>query len=104
MNSFALNYISSEIEIDLTSELIGKYKKEVIKSLATKGAASRHKEGRSCKEDVFKWADENMKSLGSMDEAADVLTDMKPKLVPYTRRTVRKWLTEWNKLRSAGTA
>lgn len=104
INAVSYKYVSNESKIKLSSEIINKYKKEVLKSLATKGAASRHKEGRSCKEDVFKWADENMKSLGSMDEAADVLTDMKPKLVPYTRRTVRKWLTEWKKLRSAGTA
>lgn len=101
MNSFASNYISSEIEIDLTSELISKYKKEVIKSLATKGAASRHKEARSCKEDVFRWADENMKAHRSLDAAALAIADQ---LVPYKFRTVRQWLTEWKKLRSAGTA
>lgn len=103
-NAISFNYVSNESETKLTSEIMSKYKKEVLKSLATKGAASRHKEGRSCKEDVFRWADENMKSHGSLDKAADVLTDMKPKLVPYTRGTVRKWLTEWKKLRSAGTA
>lgn len=70
------------------------------KKFALKGVSARHKENRSCKKQVFKWLDENMHLYKSMDDAASAIAG---KLVPMKFRTVRQWLTEWKKLRSAGT-
>lgn len=70
-------------------------------SLAKSAAAARHLENRSMKQDVFKWCDENMTSMRSMDAAASLVAGA---IVPAAWRTVRDWMTEWKKLRSAGTA
>jgi hypothetical protein len=63
-------------------------------------AAKRHTENRAMKADVFKWLDDNFASCKSMDAAAEAMAG---KLVPATFRTVRDWVTDWKKLRSAST-
>lgn len=65
-----------------------------------KGADAIHTENRAMKADVFKWLDDNFASCKSMDAAAEAMAG---KLVPATFRTVRDWVTEWKKLRSAST-
>lgn len=67
---------------------------------AKSGAAVRHTENRAMKADVFKWLDDNFTNCKSMDSAAEAMTG---KLVPATFRTVRDWVAEWKKLRSAST-
>lgn len=68
--------------------------------MAKSGAAVRHAENRAMKADVFKWLDDNFSNCKSMDSAAEAMTG---KLVPATFRTVRDWVAEWKKLRSAST-
>ncbi|MDP3424973.1 MAG: hypothetical protein Q8S32_14600 [Burkholderiaceae bacterium] len=69
-------------------------------SLARAGSEGRHTENRAMKADVFKWLNDNFASCKSMDAAAEAMSG---KLVPATFRTVRDWVTEWKKLRSAST-
>ena len=52
------------------------------------------------KVDVFAWCDDKMIDFKSMDSAAESIAG---KLVPATFRTVREWIGEWKKLRSAST-
>lgn len=70
------------------------------KSLANAGAAGRHTENRAMKQEVFAWLDTNFSTCTSMDDAAE---KMAGKLVPCRFRTVRDWVGQWKKLRSAGT-
>ena len=71
-----------------------------IKQAGKKGAAVRHKENHAMKAQVFDWLDSNFDNCKSMDSAAELMAG---KLVPATFRTVRGWVTEWKKLRSAST-
>lgn len=63
-------------------------------------AKSRHAASRTDKKVVFKWCDENMSRFSSMDDAA---IDIAESFVPQKFRAVRQWMTEWKRLRSAGT-
>ncbi|MDN6883909.1 hypothetical protein QMO14_09905 [Variovorax sp. CAN2819] len=69
-------------------------------NLARSAANARHAENRALKLDVFAWCDENMVKAPSMDAAASQIAGT---LVPVAWRTVRDWMTEWKRLRSAGT-
>lgn len=72
---------------------------EVGKKIAPKrNAYKRHAENRAMKAEVFKWLDDNFANFKSMDSAAEAMAG---KLIPATFRTVRAWVTEWKKLRSA---
>ncbi|MBA3599418.1 MAG: hypothetical protein H0W40_18905 [Methylibium sp.] len=69
--------------------------------LQERAAAARHAENRAMKADVFAWCDANMAGFtGSMDDAAFFIAE---KLVPIRFRAVRAHMTEWKRLRSAGT-
>lgn len=68
---------------------------------AKHGAGVRHRENRSLKSDVFRWLDAHFSECSSMDSAAEKIAGA---VVPMKFRTVRAWVTEWKKLRSAGTA
>ena len=68
---------------------------------AKHGAGVRHRENREMKDDVFRWLDAHFNECGSMDSAAEKIADH---VVPLKFRTVRAWVTDWKKLRSAGTA
>lgn len=68
---------------------------------AKKAAAARHSENRAMKQQVFEWCDAHMAEVPSMDTAASRVAGV---VVPVAWRTVRDWMTEWKKLRSAGTA
>lgn len=70
-------------------------------ALAKKAAAARHSENRAMKQQVFEWCDAKMAQAPSMDTAASQVAGV---VVPVAWRTVRDWMTEWKKLRSAGTA
>lgn len=61
-------------------------------------ASKRHAETNAMKLDVFQWLDENMHRFRSMDKAAEAIAG---KVVPMSWRTVRDWIGEWKKLRSA---
>ena len=69
-------------------------------SMALMGAEARHKENRVDKAKVFSWCDDNMSRFSSMDDAA---LDIAQTFVPQKFRAVRGWMTDWRKLRSAGT-
>ncbi len=61
-------------------------------------AIKRHANDYAMKDKVFVWCDENMTRFKSMDAAA---FDIAETFVPNKFRTVRDWMTEWKKLRSA---
>jgi len=84
-------------EEEITNEATGAART----ALAKTAAAARHSENRAMKQDVFRWCDANMASVPSMDAAASRVAGI---VVPAAWRTVRDWMTEWKKLRSAGTA
>lgn len=65
---------------------------------ARKAAFASHEKNRIDKQTVFTWCDSNMSRFSSMDEAA---LDIAESFVPQKFRTVRTWMTEWKKLRSA---
>jgi len=69
-------------------------------TMAQKGAAARQKENKQAKEFMFSWLDDNIEKYKTLDEAAFAAAG---KVVPYTFRTVRRWVTEWKKLRATGT-
>lgn len=96
-NECCMFYYSPPLEIICELLELGKQKL----SLAKKGAKARHKENHQTKDFVFAWLDNNMEKYKSMDDAAHYISE---KLVPMKFRTVRQWLTEWKKLRSASTA
>jgi hypothetical protein len=60
----------------------------------------RHVETRSLKADVFPRRDQDMPNFPNMDAAAEATAR---KLVPASFRTVRGWIGEWKKPRSAST-
>lgn len=66
--------------------------------LAKNNANKRHKENRESKEMVFNWLDLNYNKYSSMDKAASAVSG---KIVPMSWRTVRAWIGEWKKIRSA---
>lgn len=55
-----------------------------------------HQENRACKKQVFDWLDANMSRCPTLDAAADEIAE---KVVPMKWRTVRGWITEWNRER-----
>ena len=63
-------------------------------------AGLAHKEHRAMKAEVFTWLDSNMTNHKSMDSAAEAIAG---KVVPIKFRTARSWVTDWKKLRFAGT-
>lgn len=65
-------------------------------------AQKRHAENHAMKSDVFAWLDVNFGKQRSMEAAADAM--VAAQLVPVARRTLRDWVTEWKRLRLAGTA
>ena len=69
--------------------------------MAKKGSDATHVGNRADKEKVFAWCDENMNRFDSMDAAA---FDIAETFVPQKFRAVRRWMTDWKRLRSAGTA
>ena len=65
---------------------------------ARNSAAASHAKDRAHKEQVFAWCDENMHRFKRMDDAA---IDIAETFVPNPFSTVRGWMTDWKKLRSA---
>lgn len=63
-----------------------------------KAAGVRHAKSRENRERVFAWCDENMSLFPSMDKAAE---DIAETFIDEKFRTVRDWMTDWKKLRSA---
>lgn len=68
-------------------------------AFAKAGAQARHTETRNMKAEVFKWLDTQMENYRSMDAAARAIT----KQQPIVFGTAQAWVSEWKKLRSAGT-
>ena len=92
--------ISSNLDTDSIWEFVHLSGKLRTSIAAISKANKRHKENHAMKADAFKWLDGNFDNCTSMDSAAEMMAG---KLVPATFRTVRGWVTEWRKLRSAGT-
>lgn len=65
-----------------------------------KAVSIRHSENHALRDEVYVWADKNIKPSMTLDDAA---SEVAGKVVPLKWRTVRSHLTEWKKLRSAGT-
>ena len=61
-------------------------------------AIKRHSEHHAMKSTVFEWCDTNMDRFKSMDDAAFDIAEI---FVPQKFRTVRGWMADWKKLRSA---
>ena len=77
----------------------GRPESEFPNDFAKKGSDAQHLENRQMKSEAFAWLDGNFETLISMDDAAEKLT----KIVPMKWRTVRGWVGQWRKERSAGT-
>lgn len=75
-------------------------KKLTIKEFSMRGVEKRHEENRAMKQYVFDWLDQNYDATKSKDAIAQSIVNDE-RLVPMSFRTVRKWLGEWEKLRSA---
>ncbi|QSA97509.1 hypothetical protein [Methylococcus sp. EFPC2] len=71
---------------------------DAMSRLAKKAATVRHAENRFIKEQALAHYEKNMGMYKSLDAAAE---DIAGKVVPAKFRTVRKWLTQFNKLQSA---
>ena len=71
------------------------------KAEQSSNAMKRHAENHAMKADVFAWLDDNRVNFRSMDSAAESVSK---DVVPIAVRTARKWVGEWKKLRSTGTA
>ena len=71
------------------------------KQIAQSGARQRHAPHHHAKLLVFEYLDESPPPKRGKDKKAFEIVDRK--LVGETFRTVRKWIDEWEKLRSTGT-
>ena len=78
-------------------EVIRLSNESAAKTNALKNALKRHAEHHALRDDVYKWADLNIKPGQKLDDAA---SEIAGKVVPLTWRTVRAHLTKWKKLRS----
>ncbi len=70
----------------------------LINDKAKKKAAKAHVENRAMKEQAENWWHENRHQHRSKDGAAEAIAG---KVVPVKFRTARKWIDDWEKLRSA---
>ena len=93
-------HIRTSIDMEAMMEVIRLYSKSAVKSTARRNALKGHAENHALRDAVYSWADENMKQGKSLDGAA---SEIAGKVVPLKWRTVREHLTEWKKIRSAGT-
>jgi len=66
---------------------------------ATLGADARQKENRAIRKEVFDWCDMKMHEFESMNKAALALHEAN--LVPVEQKTLRTWMTQWKRERSA---
>ena len=66
---------------------------------ATLGADARQKENRAIRKEVFDWCDMKMHEYESMNKAALALYEAN--LVPVEQKTLRTWMTQWKRERSA---
>jgi len=89
-----------ENSIKKMHELLPMAFEEGKKAIAVRGATARHAENRAIKQDVFDWLDANPPKPRGKDAAAAAIAGG---VVPVTFRTARKWIDEWENLRSTGT-
>lgn len=80
-----------------TTAMLGR--EEARSNMAKKGADATHAENRSMKAEVFAWLVDNRAQFKSKEKAASAITSRQP----ITHRTAYNWVTEWEKLQSAGT-
>lgn len=66
---------------------------------AALGSDSRQKENRAMRKEVFEWCDMKMHEYESMNKAALALYEAR--LVPVEQKTLRTWMTQWKRERSA---
>ncbi len=71
-----------------------------MKRFAQLGAAASHAENHALKQVVFEWLDANREKYPTKIAAARALDKMK--LVPVVFSTLMTWITQWEKLQSAG--
>lgn len=71
-----------------------------MKRFAQLGAAASHVENHALKQEVFDWLDKHMKEYKSKTAAARSIVKMN--LVPVVFSTVLAWISQWEKLQSAG--
>jgi hypothetical protein len=76
-----------------TPALIADAVKSAISAMNRRAAAARHSENREMKQQVWDWCRENRRLFGSREKAAEEAR----RLVPVAVRTVRDWITEWDK-------
>lgn len=72
---------------------------EEISNQRSQAAKKRHKENYEMKEQVHKYYSENRKRFKSQEAAAEAI--LRANLVPVGFRTIRGWITEFNKQQSA---
>jgi hypothetical protein len=93
-------HIRTSIDMDAMIEVIRLHSESAVKVKAIRNALKRHTENHALRDEVYSWADTNIKQGKSLDDAA---SDIAGKVVPLKWRTVRGHLTKWKKLRSAST-
>ena len=91
-------HIRTSIDMDAMMEILRLHSQSVATGAARRNALKRHAENHALRDAVHTWADKNIKPGKSLDDAA---SDVAGKVVPLKWRTVREYLTEWKKLRSA---
>jgi hypothetical protein len=83
------------------SLMLAAWSEERATKNASKGAFARHAEHRSMKQQLFEWLDAHRAEYRTLDAAA--IAAHQARLAPVTHGTIRRWATEWKKLRSART-
>lgn len=99
---FALGAAGADLQtFDESSKVMRHAMREAKTTLAKAAASARHAENYANKKKVFLWLDANFSICKSMNEAAQMMVDKE--LVDATFGTVRDWVADWKKQRSAGT-
>jgi len=93
--------IKKDLDFDSLLVFLSMSKESSTRQRASILATKRHEKNHHAMEKVFIWCDANMSRFRSMDDAA---FDIAETFVPQKFRTVRQWMTEWKKVRAAGSA
>jgi len=94
------NAISANLDVYSIWSFMGLVAEKYKSMEASRKAHVKNATNRIDKQKIFLWCDTDMGRFKTMDEAAN---DIAETFVKQKFRTVRGWMTEWKKLRAAGT-
>ena len=100
INSYRKQLKKLDDRIGEVVAMLPKAFEEGKKTIAVRGAAARHAPTRDAKRTVFDHLDKNPPKPRGKDSAALAMAGT---LVSEKFRTVRRWIDEWENLRSTGT-